>query len=241
MNTIKKISEKQLDQVIGYALANHRNDIINALVQSGYANANALKDSDLGVAFLKAVKDSASFRGRISQILTEMVQKEKGQSKSFVNQPVADLDVTGGMFDNYFNVIDHISTEQINRNLETVTGSSDYNVPNTTSTTNTKTQTAFGSALSGLVTSDTLSKVFNVGLDALSTKLQTSANKGSEERALQLKAYELQIAALNAAGKTGNTSTSSFPTWAKVSLAVVGAAGIGLLVYKLATKKKKAA
>lgn len=96
-------------------------------------------------------------------------------------------------------------------------------------TPTTASSSSSGSFLGGLFSSGNVSKLLTTGLNAYSTGLTNSANQTSEQNALALEQYKLaeaQQAGINA-------STSTWPAWATVAIAVVAIGSIALVVSKM--------
>jgi hypothetical protein len=217
------ISQKKLDELLGYVVNETPGDVRDLLRQNGYTGVDDLKGNDLSIAFLKAIKDNGVFRNEVADYLTGMVQHETSNGRmNFVSSKSAGSNfnaVTGGMSD-----------------FSAYGGSSDAS----TSSTTTPAPSTGGSFWSNLGSSQNINTVLSSGLNVLSTSLVNKSNKASEERALQAKALDLQIAQTNAAAKTQAASSGKgMPGWgwALIGLAVVG----GIVAIVLVKRKKSKA
>jgi hypothetical protein len=211
-----KISQDQLDELLGYVAANNPEDIRVLLRRNGY-NSDSLASNDLTIAFLKAIKDNGTFRQDVADYLTGMLQHS--QQMSFVSNSKQ----------TNFNVV---SLAEANTG---VAGATDP-VKTTTSTTT----SGKSSFWDNLASSQNVNSLLNTGLSVLSTSLQSKANKDSEERALQAKALDLQIAQTNAAAAAAGGNKKPVNVWAIVGI-IGGLAVIGMVIYLVSKKGKKSA
>lgn len=216
-----EIPKKQLDLFIADMLDNHIEDVRQLLNNNGVP-ANGLSKADLQIAFLKAVKDSESFRGEASRYMASLAQAKSNftgvQNKTMLGfGDPDDWNVSGG---------DGVTAYQA-----AATGVA-------APATSTGSTSSFWSTLGGVANQQNLNNLFGTGLDVLSTKLKSDANKGSEERALELERLRLQqiyatgdVQARNAALPNKGLSTGAI-----IGISLGGVAVIGLIVY-LAVKK----
>lgn len=114
-----------------------------------------------------------------------------------------------------------------------------FNIVDATGTTTT-TEKPKSTLWSTLGSAANINTMLNTGLGVLSTSLQTKANRESEERALQAKALDLQIAQTNAAAAaaSANAPKSKGMSTGTVIGIIAGLAGLGVLIYFLVKKKK---
>jgi hypothetical protein len=218
-NTIPK---KQMDVVLADMMKNDLSGIRGLLVNNGISGANSFNDKDSKIAFLKAIKDSASFRNDLSTYLTNKLQGKH----NFIRQPMAQdfLDQPK---------LNYVSTDDI-----TTAGSATEPTTSTTGTTTTTTQkSSFWSTLGGLASKENLQSLFNTGLNVASTSLQNKANKESEERALELERLRLeQIQAQKDLAASGGLNKGlSTGAWIGIG---AGAVGLIVLVIVLTRRKK---
>jgi len=215
--SIAKIPEKRIDEILAHVMfQKNSQDIRTLLFRNGVQGAYEMKDSDARYAFLKAIAESTTFRKEVSDYLTGMVMAQTEERKGFIMQP------------SYLNLFDASDPTDVG----------DVPTSTTPTTTTTATKTTFWQSLGGVATGDNLSKLFNVGLDTLSTKLQSDINKDSEERALQAKMLDLQIAQQQAAAAAGGGTSKGLSAGAWIGII----AGVGLLgfgVWYFAIRKKK--
>jgi hypothetical protein len=213
----EKMPKGRMDELVAYVITNRVDDVRQLLTRNGFADAPALATEDVQVAFLKAIKDSASFRDDVSEYLSALVQDMSSENASFVQQP--NLNLFGA---------DDIST------MNTTAGAG-----STTPTTTTTQKSSFWSTLGGVASKENLSKLFNTGLDTLSTKLKNDANKASEERALELERLRLQQLQTQKeiTGSGGAPTKKGMPGWA-IGLIVVGGLGLVGTVLYFALRKK---
>lgn len=127
--------------------------------------------------------------------------------------------------------------------IDTAEALNDYSTPSLTPSTINTTPVApapassggFWDTLGGLASKDNLNKLFNTGLDTLSTSLKNSSNSTSEQNALEVERLRLQQ--IQAQNELANNS--GMPTWGIVAIVVVVAGAIGAGIYF--SMKKKAA
>lgn len=173
-----QLSSKSMDQILADVMQNNTADLRALLTNNGVINASSLSDDDVRLAFLKAIKDSASFRSDLSSYLADLVQSKA----SFVNQP--QLNCTGMQ-----SFVDEPMLNFVNADsLEDAA----MGATSTTTTTTTKSSGGFWDSLGSLASKENLQSLFNTGLGAASASLQNKANKSSEERALELERLRLQ-------------------------------------------------
>jgi hypothetical protein len=220
-----EIPQNQMDLLLAEVLTNHIEDVRHLLVSNGVAGAESMGSNDLKIAFLKAIKDSASFRDSASRFLSSLVQT---QANNFTG--AGNLNFGIGIYDD--------PTDPVPSDSNPTTTSATTPVVKPTTATG-----SFWSTLGGVANQDNLNKLFSTGLDTLSTTLKNKANKDSEERALELERIRLeQIQAqkdlVNAGGKVPGTTTSTgLSTGAKIGIGVGGAVLIGVVIYLVVRKK----
>lgn len=234
------ISKKNLDQIMAYVITRRADQLRELLNRNGYASAANLSREDVQRSFLKAIKDSPSFRQDASQFFAEMVVNDskdtamafstnKGQWRTIgSNKP------KGSKKLNAVGVLNETGDAGEGWTADTSTGTK---TPTPTSSTS---GGSFWNTLGSVVNKDTLTSLFNTGLGAVSTSLQAKANKDSEERALELERIRLQqIQAqkdLKEAAGGDTPKDSGLPGWAVASIVVGGLAIVGTVVYLIAKK-----
>jgi hypothetical protein len=215
-----EIPQNQMDILLAEVLTNNIEDVRQLLVSNGVAGAESMGKTDLKIAFLKAIKDSASFRDSASRFLSSLVQSQANFTGA------GNLNFGIGIYDD---PTDPIPTES-----------------NPTATTPVVKPAAstgsFWNTLGGVANQDNLNKLFSTGLDTLSTSLKSKANKASEERALELERIRLeQIQAqkdlVSAGGKVPGTTSTGLSTGAKVGIGIGGAVLLGVIIYLVVRKK----
>lgn len=215
-NTIPK---KQMDIVLADMMQNDVAGIRSLLTNNGIVDASAFGDKDVKIAFLKAIKDSASFRNDLSTYLTDKMQGKhnfvkQDLARDFIDQPK--LNAFGDDF------------------APTSTPTS-----NATTTTTPKSSSGFWSTLGGLASKENLQSLFNTGLNVASTSLQNKANKESEERALELERIRLeQIQAQKELAESGGKK-KGLSTGAWIAIGVGGLALIITIVIIARPKNKQ--
>lgn len=212
-----QLPKKQFDLFVADLLANHIADVRQLLATNGF-DTTGIADDDVKIAFLKAIKDSPSFRSSAANWMAQLAQWKA--NKNFTGE-------------GYLNALtDTIDQSTIDQHVTQVTGQ--------TNTSTSSTKSSFWQTLGGVANSENLNKLFGFGLDTLSTKLTANANKDSEERALELERLRLQQLqtqqAIQASGK-GTSAASGLSTGAKVAIGLGAALLIGTFIY-LAVKKK---
>lgn len=230
-----EIPQNQLDQLLAYVLDQRTDNIRELLVRNGYAQANDLSKADLQIVFLGAIKDSEPFRNDVSAYLTGLVQDK---ALSFVQQPrQTTFNMVEAFKGNWGDAKKPKGSKKLNASGDGFLNDTGPTTPATTATPSSS--GSFWSTLGSVVNKDTLTSLFNTGLSAVSTKLQSNATKSSEANALELERIRLQQiqaqAAATAAG--GGTKPAGLSTGAIVGIAVGGVAVLGLIIF-LATKKK---
>jgi len=216
-NTIPK---KQMDVVLADMMKNDLAGIRGLLVNNGISGAVSFNDKDSKIAFLKAIKDSASFRNDLSTYLTNKLQGKH----SFIRQPMAQDFVDQP-------TLSFVSTDDI-----ATAGSATEPATGTVGTTTTTQKSSFWSTLGGLASKENLQSLFNTGLNVASTSLQNKANKESEERALELERLRLeQIQAQKDLAASGGLKKGlSTGAWIGIGAGVVG---LTVLIIVLIRKK----
>lgn len=241
MENTLQLPAKRLREILAFTIKNDKKGVKDLLAKNGF-DASNLNTDDLHIAFLKAIKDSPVFRNQVADKLAESVKKIKTRSKSgitamslnFVNQPQL-------QFVNQPQ-LGFVTEPQLDLGFDTTAALSDYTAPSLIVTPAAPAPTptpassgGFWDSLSSLANKDNLNKLFNTGLDTLSTSLKNSSNSSSEQNALELERLRLQqIQAQNAlADKQG------MPTWAVVSIVVVALGLVGTGIYFAVKKKGK--
>lgn len=215
-NTIPK---KQMDNIIAEVMQNHVADIRGLLTFNGVVDASGFGDDDTRIAFLKAMKDSASFRTDLAGYMSNLVQTKA----SFVGQPQLDYvaEPMAGFVNQPMLGFGPISDEPAA----------------TTTTTPAKSGGGFWGALGGLASKDNLQSLFNTGLGAASNALQNKANKDSEERALELERLRLQqIQAQKDLAAAGGGVSKGLSTGAWIGIGI-GAVVLITVIVLVARKK----
>lgn len=207
-----QLPKKQFDLFLADLLENHISDVRQLMATNGF-DTSGIADEDVKIAFLKAIKDSASFRNSAAKYMAQLAQYKSN--------------FTGG----YLNALtDTISQDTIDSHISSVTG--------TAANTSTTQKSSFWQTLGGVASTENLNKLFGTGLDVLSTKLAANANKDSEERALELERIRLQQLQTQAALKaTTSVSTPGLSTGAWIAIGLGSALLIGTVIY-FAVKKK---
>jgi hypothetical protein len=243
---MKSIPQNRMDELLGRVLNGHPDEVRQLLSQNG-VSLNGLSDADVRLAFLKAVKDSASFRKSAAVFLASFVQTQYGVA---VKRKVHTDNVSQD--DLFLNEVDAPALPKItNLSGSSITGSfgqfgsggssapisytnDAYYAGSAGPTAAPSTSTSFWSALGGAATSS-LGTVLSSGLDVLSVKLKNDANKSSEERALQAKQLDLQIAQTNAAAAAAASSKPSglgTGAWIGIGVGVVALVTVLIVVAK---------
>ena len=258
METTTQLPEKRMREILAYTIKNDEAGVKNLLAKNGY-DASKLSTPALHIAFLKAIKDSPVFRGDLAKKLTESVSKIKSRSKgmitpmslNFINQPqlniaFADQGQIGFVDQGQIGFVNQpglgFTGKKSLNVIDTTEALNDYSQPSlSVPSTNTPAQPApssgggFWDSLGSLASKDNINKLFNTGLDTLSTSIKNSSNSSSEQNALELERLRLQqIQAQNELADKG------MPTWGIVAIVIVVAGAIGAGIY-FSMKKKKAA
>ena len=213
--------QKRMDDVLAYVLGNRINDVRQLLVNNGVVGAGSFSDQQVRVAFLKAIKDSESFRSNLASYLTSLVQEES--TASFVDQP--------GMSFVQQPTLDFTMNTSALGSAAAAAASGTTTTATTTPTTTSK--TSFWSTIGGLASKDNLQTIFNTGLNVAATSLTAKANKESEERALQLEAIRLQQ--IQAQKELAATEKKGLSTGAWIGIVL----GIAAIVTVIVIVKKK--
>jgi cobalamin biosynthesis Mg chelatase CobN len=100
-----------------------------------------------------------------------------------------------------------------------------------------KKQTKVGSFLSSVFTSENISKIVGTGIGVLGTKLQSNANKSSEQRAIDYQVAVAQAEAAKIAAAAAVPPAKEKPKWVLPVAIVGGLLVIGTIVYFVARKK----
>jgi len=201
-----------MDRLLSTVLKNHTEEVRALLINNGITGADGMGKADLQIAFLKAVKDSASFRADASRFLTSLVQAQSANfSGSYLN-----LGIWEGE--------DDIPA--------------DNNPIPTKAATDTKAKSSFWDSLAGVASTDNLNKLFGTGLDTLSNSLKAKANRQSEERALELERLRLEQLNVQKDIQSGGgiLPGSGMSLGAKIAIGVGVAGVVGIIIY-LAVKK----
>ncbi len=220
------IPTKRMDEILAEITTKRVGDIRTLLNNNG-VNANDYTDNQVRIAFLKALKDSATFRNNVSAYLADYVQS----NHSFVSQPA----MQNFMENPQQNFVDQ---PQLGFS-STFLASANTSITNAAEEEKEEAKTGtFWSSLGGLASKENLQTLFNTGLNAASAALTSKANQASEERALELERIRLQQLqtqkemGLNADGSKKGISALG---WVGIAL------GTGLLItgIVLIVKKKK--
>lgn len=232
------IPQKRMDELTAYVMQKRLDEVRQLLSKNGVENAYELSNKDAQLAFLKAIKDSATFRTSLADYLTEFLKEstknfvDQPGSLDFVSQDLVFMNAAGPTFStqaevdtwNYNNGYDGVESGSAKLTGSSTSGSSG----------------SFWGTLGSLASPQNLNKLFNVGVDTLSANMQANANKASEERALEAERLRLQQLMIQneIAGKgAGATAKKGLPTAAWIGIGVGGVVLIATIVY-FATRKK---
>lgn len=220
------LPKKQMDVLLADMLQNDMAGIRGLLTNNGIIDVSSFSDKDTKLAFLKAIKDSASFRSDLANYLTAKVQGKQ----NFIRQPMA-MDFVDQP------KLGFVSTDDISTAGSASTAATPavgtYTAPTTTTTTQ---KSSFWSTLGGLASKENLQSLFNTGLNVASTSLQNKANKESEERALELERLRLeQINAQKELAASGGLK-KGLSTGAWIG---IGLGGVALIVTIILLTRKK--
>jgi hypothetical protein len=215
--------QNQMDQLIASALHDHLSEVRQLLSSNGVSGADKMSDRQVRIAFLKAIKDSTSFRDSASRFLSSLVQTNFAGSKSL-------------NFQDDFNIDDPADPVPGDSNPIVVT-------PPKTTTTSTSTPTASGSTSASfwqtLGNQQNLNKLIGTGLDTMSTVLKNKANQQSEQNALELE--RLRLEQVYAQQQVNNGSSilpdSGLSTGAVIGISLGAALLIGVVIYFAVRKK----
>lgn len=219
-NTIPK---KRMDEVLGYVVSKRMDDVRQLLIQNGVQGAASFNDQQLRMAFIKAIKDSGSFRTNLASYLTTLVQEKS--SESFVQQPGLQFVQQPGL--------DFVQQPTLDFVAASAIGSAGAAATTTTTPTTTANKSSFWNTLGGLASKDNLQTLFNTGLTVAASSLTSKANKESEERALQLEAIRLQQ--IQAQKELAATEKKGLSTGAWIGIVL----GVGAIVTTIILLKKK--
>jgi len=100
-----------------------------------------------------------------------------------------------------------------------------------------KKQTKVGSFLSSVFTSENISKIVGTGIGVLGTKLQSNANKSSEQRAIDYQVAVAQAEAAKIAAAAAVPPAKEKPKWVLPVAIIGGLLVVGAIVYFVAKKK----
>lgn len=253
-----QLPKKRFDQALAYTLKNDVQGVKDMLAKNGY-DASKLNSNGVHIAFLKAIKDSSTFRADVAKHLTGVVDQLKAhyakykpgaktpalnfvnqpqvnfvsQPMNFVNQPnglgfvrePGALNMSG--VKTHLNLMDDYSTDaNLSATLPTTAA-----INTTTTTPAPASSGSFWDSLGSLANKDNLNKLFNTGLDTLSTSLKNSSNSTTEQNALELERLRLQqIQAQN--------ENTGMGTGTIIVICVLSAAVIGGGLYLILKKKK---
>lgn len=210
-----QLPKKQFDLFLADVMKNHMEDVRQLMFANGF-DTSGISDEDVKIAFLKAIKDSESFRNSAASFMAQLAQYK--------------ANFTGG----YLNVLtDNIDQSTVDSHIASVTGQTSTNISSGSTS-------SFWQTLGGVANTDNLNKLFGVGLNALSAKLTANANKDSEQRALELERLRLQqLQTQQQIQQSGGTKTpgKGLSTGAWVGIGLGSALLIGTVIY-LAVKKK---
>lgn len=204
-------------------LSNNKDAAIRLLKVHGVDMPMFTTGGALRVAFIKAIKDSGSFRADAARLMAASVGSN--QQANFIKQPAG-----------YFNTVDTEPWLGGEPPASTTTP--------TTTTTTTQKSGGFWSSLGSIFTPELITKGINTGLDTLSAKAQADANKVGEENALRYEAEktrqlqtQLEIEQAKAGKKPG------MPAWAwiTISVVVVGGTVLGVVLSRRRSRARKAA
>ncbi len=200
-------------------LGNNKGAAIRLLKVHGIDMPAFSTNHNVRVAFIKALKDSESFRMDASRLLAASIDSRG--AANFIGQPGAYLNETGDS-EPWYGDLKPTST--------------------TTTTSSTTTQSSSGgfwSSLGKVFTPEIIQKGINTGLDSLNAKIQSDANKVGEQNAIAYEAEktrqlqaQLDLERQKAEGKKG------MPAWGWVLISVAGIAGV--VVTIVAVRRRSA-
>jgi hypothetical protein len=229
-----------------------KDQAVSLLQKSGIAISNSAPARQVQIAWLKAMKDSASFRAAAADKLTHYVtivkakitEPAKGASSNFV-----------GSYGRYYNVLDDTSSMQDVYSSDTsandtsgvtssVLNSGVFSTDTGTSNTGTGTSTAstsqgasgtssggFWSTLGSIFTPKVIQQGISTGLQAYSTNLTASANASSEKNALAVEQSRLAQAQL-AAQKPSAGLSSGWKVAIGVTIALVLITAVAVFAHR---------
>ena len=210
---------------LGIIVVEDKPALISMLNKSGTTLPSTATDKDILSASFKALKDSLRFRNELQQYLKNSVAEE-----SFKNYVDEDFYNNTGAF-------------QIGSIVGGQTASATKT--NKTATTNKTSKkikdggsgTGAGNFLRSLTSKENIDTLINAGVGFAATKIQQSAAKQGEQRAIDFEVAKAQAAAAEAEAARVKDATKKRNAWV-VPVAVIGGLAIlGTVVYFAVRKK----
>jgi hypothetical protein len=152
-------------------------ELVGLLKNSGsFVTQQSTQEELLDAAF-KALKNSPQFRKQLGSYLINITTTDNGEYGNF-----ADSDFSN-YTSSFLNTLDKGKTSTFNTSFGTPSTSS-YTTSTTLDTTTTKSGTKVGNLLRNIFTKENVDTLVKTGISYGATKLQDSANKSSEQRAI---------------------------------------------------------
>jgi hypothetical protein len=207
-------------------------ELVGLLKNSGsFVTQQSTQEELLDAAF-KALKNSSQFRKQLGSYLINVSTTDNGDYGNFADSDFSNY--TSG----FLNTLDKGKTTKFDTSFGTKPTSS-YTTSITSDTTTTKSGTKVGNLLRNIFTKENVDTLVKTGIGYGATKLQDSANKTSEQRAIDYQIATARAAESQAILQAQNTETKKNKWILPVGIGL-GVILIGTIIFFVVKSSKKA-
>ena len=208
-------------------------ELVGLLKNSGsFVTQQSTQEELLDAAF-KALKNSPQFRKNLGSYLINVTTTDNGEYGNF-----ADSDFSN-YTSSFLNTLDKGSGSTFNTSFGTKPTSS-YTTTSDTSTTSAKSGTKVGNLLRSIFTKENVDTLVKTGISYGATKLQDSANKSSEQRAIDYQIASARAAESQAILQDKKESEAKKNKWILPVGIGLGVILVGTIIYFAVKGSKKA-
>lgn len=207
-------------------------ELVGLLKNSGsFVTQQSTQEELLDAAF-KALKNSSQFRKNLGSYLINVTTTDNGEYGNFADSDFSNY--TSG----FLNTLDKGKTSTFNTSFGTPSTSSSITTSGSSSSS-TKSGTKVGNLLRNIFTKENVDTLVKTGIGYGATKLQDSANRSSEQRAIDYQIATARASESQALLQAQNTESKKNKWILPVGIGL-GVILIGTIIFFVVKKGKKA-
>jgi hypothetical protein len=208
-------------------------ELVGLLKNSGsFVTQQSTQEELLDAAF-KALKNSSQFRKQLGSYLINVTTTDNGDYGNFADSDFSNY--TSG----FLNTLDKGKTSTFNTSFGTPSTSSSITT-SSSSSSSTKSGTKVGNLLRNIFTKENVDTLVKTGIGYGATKLQDSANKSSEQRAIDYQIATARAAESQAILQDKKESEAKKNKWILPVGIGLGVILIGTIIFFVVKSSKKA-